>query len=231
LDTFNPRHHDEDEDLTQYEESFDDLRQLTPESYFDEVPDEDQDYDFDSEDDDAELERRRTKYAELKKDDKIFNNTYNLGYETSEDDIDDSENTRGAKDIRVDPSSPDYFLYDPDKYSEHVDSQIIQKEIFTFIAGNAELNTILGPEPERKKFVKTEINDIFKLLCTHLITRNNRNYFITPIYILDAISVTVSMDYKKLFDMLTYENKEVLLLELNTKYGFLDKLTKSNKMF
>ena len=229
MDTINPRHHDEDEDLTQYEESFDELQELNPESYFDEIT-EDQDYDFDGEDDEAELERRRTKYAELKRDDKIFNNTYNMGYETQEDD-DDSENTRGAKDIRVDPSSPDYFLYDQDKYSEYVDAQIIQKEIFSFISRNIELNEILGPDPEKKKFVKTEINEIFKILCTNLITRNNRNYFITPIYVLDAISVTVSMDYKKLFDMLTYENKEVLLLELNTKYGFLDKLTKSNKMF
>jgi hypothetical protein len=49
--------------------------------------------------------------------------------------------------------------------------------------------------------------------------------------VLDAISITVAMDYKKLFDMLSYENKEVLLLELNTKYGFLDKIMKSNKMF
>ncbi len=230
METNDPRHHDEDYDLNQYDESIDETRELDPESYFDEVSDDYHDYDFDEEDDDAELERRRTKYAELKKDDKIFNNTYNMGYENQEDE-DDSENVRGAKDIRVDPSSPNFFMYDQDKYSEYVDSQIIQKEIFAYIANSSELNAILGTDPEKKKFVKTEINEIFTILCTNLITKNNRNYFITPIYVLDAISVTVSMDYKKLFDMLSYENKEVLLLELNTKYGFLDRLTKSNKMF
>jgi hypothetical protein len=35
------------------------------------------------------------------------------------------------------------------------------------------------------------------------------------------------MDYKKLFDMLNTENQEILLLELNEKYLFLDgKMTK-----
>lgn len=230
METNDPRHHDEDHDLNQYDDSVEDTRELDPESYFDEISEDYHEYDFDGEDDEAELERRKNKYAELKKDDKIFNNTYNMGYENQEED-DDSENTSGVKDIRVDPSSPDFFLYDQDKYSEYVDAQIIQKEIFSFISRSEQLNAILGTDPEKKKFVKTEINEIFTILCTNLITRNPRNYFITPIYVLDAISVTVSMDYKKLFDMLTYENKEVLLLELNTKYGFLDRLSKSNKMF
>lgn len=154
-----------------------------------------------------------------------------MGYETPMDESDSDENSRGGREIRVDSSSPDYFLYDPDKYSEHVDTQIIQREIFNFIAGHTEINRILGSEPEKKKFVKAEINEIFSILCKHLITKNHRNYFITPIYVLDAISITVATDYKKLFDMLSYENKEVLLLELNSKYGFLDKIAKSNKMF
>lgn len=230
MEKINPRHHDEDDDLTLFNEQFDDRQELDPESYFDEVLNEDHEYDFDGEEDESELERRRTKYAELKRDDKIFNNTYNMGYEVHEE-ADDSENSRAPKDIKVDPSSPDYFLYDQEKYSEYVDSQIIQKEIFSFISSSIELNSILGQTPEKKKFVKSEINQIFNILCTQLITNNSRNYFITPIYVLDAMSVTVSMDYKKLFDMLTYENKEMLLLELNTKYGFLDKVAKTNKMF
>ena len=227
MDTFNQLP-DEDDDLTQYSDR-DEIEELGLENNgFDEEFDE---YDEDPDEDPAELERRRTRYAELKKDDKIFNNTYNMGYETPMDESDSDENSRGGREIRVDSSSPDYFLYDPDKYSEHVDTQIIQREIFNFIAGHTEINRILGSEPEKKKFVKAEINEIFSILCTHLITKNHRNYFITPIYVLDAISITVATDYKKLFDMLSYENKEVLLLELNSKYGFLDKIAKSNKMF
>lgn len=217
---------DEDDDLTQYNDEVEELG-LENTGFDDEFDD----FDGDIDEDPAELERRRARYAELKKDDKIFNNTYNMGYENPMDESDPDENARGGREIRVDSSSPDYFLYDPDKYSEHVDTQIIQREIFNFIAGHSEINRILGSEPEKKKFVKAEINEIFSTLCTHLITKNHRNYFITPIYILDAISITVAMDYKKLFDMLSYDNKEVLLLELNSKYGFLDKIAKSNKMF
>ena len=220
---------DEDDDLTQYNDS-DEIEELGLEpDHFD--PDFDDHYDDDLDEDPAELERRRQRYAELKKDDKIFNNTHNMGYENPMDEDEPDENSRGGREIKVDSSSPDFFLYDQDKYSEYVDSQIIQKEIFSYIETSEEINQILGTEPEKKKFVKTEINQIFSILCKNLITRNNRNYFITPIYVLDAISITVAMDYKKLFDMLSYENKEVLLLELNTKYGFLDKIMKSNKMF
>lgn len=227
MDTFNQLP-DEDDDLTQYSDR-DEIEELGLENNgFDEEFDE---YDGDPDEDPAELERRRTRYAELKKDDKIFNNTYNMGYETPMDEADSDENSRGGREIRVDSSSPDYFLYDPDKYSEHIDTQIIQREIFNFIADHTEINRILGSEPEKKKFVKAEINELFSILCKYLITKNHRNYFITPIYVLDAISITVAMDYKKLFDMLSYENKEVLLLELNSKYGFLDKIAKSNKMF
>lgn len=223
------RHHDEDEDLTQYEEH-DDIVELglEPDHFAEDFDDQ---YDELLDEDPAELERRRARYAELKKDDKIFNNTYNMGYENPMDEDEPDDNARGGREIKVDSSSPDFFLYDQEKYSEYVDAQIIQKEIFGYIAGNDEINQILGSEPEKKKFVKAEINQLFTLLCKNLISRNNRNYFITPIYVLDAISITVSMDYKKLFDMLSYENKEVLLLELNSKYGFLDKIAKSNKMF
>lgn len=223
------RHHEEDEDLTQYEEH-DDIVELglEPDHFAEDFDDQ---YDELSDEDPAELERRRARYAELKKDDKIFNNTYNMGYENPMDEDEPDDNARGGREIKVDSSSPDFFLYDQEKYSEYVDAQIIQKEIFGYIAGNDEINQILGSEPEKKKFVKAEINQLFTLLCKNLISRNNRNYFITPIYVLDAISITVSMDYKKLFDMLSYENKEVLLLELNSKYGFLDKIAKSNKMF
>ena len=41
--------------------------------------------------DDDELERRRSAYADLKKNDKIFNNTYNFGLDTAEDEDEGAE--------------------------------------------------------------------------------------------------------------------------------------------
>lgn len=225
-----PDQFDEYEGMTTSSEDYSDDHEQENDLYEEDF-EEDFDEEFDdSNEDPAELERRRARYAELKKDDKIFNNTYNMGYENGEDD-DFEDSGSSVREIKVDASSPDYFMYDKEQYAEYVDQGIIQREIFAFIQSSSEVNAILGPEPEKKKFVKQEINSLFEILCQNLITTNNRNYFITPIYVLDAISVTLSTDYKKLFDMLSYENKEVLLLELNSKYGFLDKLTKSNKMF
>lgn len=224
-------HLDEFNGINQPDEDYSNDHAHEDDFYRNDFEDDEIEDDFeDSDEDPAELERRRARYAELKKDDKIFNNTYNMGYENGDEDGYDESDSK-SREIRVDASSPDYFMYDREQYSEYVDQGIIQKEIFTFIQGSKEINELLGPEPEKKKFVKQEINSLFEILCNNLIGSNNLNYFITPIYVLDAISVTISTDYKKIFDMLSYENKEVLLLELNSKYGFLDKLTKSNKMF
>ena len=225
----------ENDDFLDIDESFSD--QFT---YFEEddsnYEDED-DEDFsshllDEDYDDDELERRRVAYAGLKRHDKIFNNTYNMGLDTSEDDDASSNSGRmGGPDIKLDSSSADYHLYDPEKYSDHVDHLIIRSDINQFISSSPSVQTILGDEPDRKKFTKSEINSLFEQINAGLSIGVKANAFISPIHVLDSISAIVSMEYKKIFDMLTYENKEVLLLELNAKYGFLDNLGKNYKMF
>jgi hypothetical protein len=46
--------------------------------------------------------------------------------------------------------------------------------------------------------------------------------FYSPIYILEAISSIASIEYKKIFDSLETDIQEILLIELNKKYKFLD---------
>lgn len=182
--------------------------------------------------DEDELERRRVAYAGLKKNDKIFNNTYNMGLETAEDEDDEPTTSRvGGPEIKLDSSSPDYNMYDPEKYADHVDLVIVRKDIDKFIASSSSVQAILGDEPEKKKFTKIEINSLFELINEGMSKGGRANVFVSPIHVLDSISSTVSMEYKKIFDMLTYENKEVLLIELNAKYGFLDSMGKNYKMF
>lgn len=181
--------------------------------------------------DDEEIERRRVAYAGLKKNDKIFNNTYTMGYETSEDDEEISVGRAGVNEIKLDSSSPDYNMYDPEKYADHVDLLIVRRDINNFIQSNDGVLAILGNEPEKKKFTKAEMNTLFESIHTGLSRGGSVNVFISPIHVLDSLSSTVSMEYKKIFDMLTYENKETLLLELNSKYGFLDSMGKNFKMF
>ena len=179
--------------------------------------------------DDAELERRRAAYADLKKSDKIFNNTYNMGLEATEDDEGDQPSSRSE--IKIDSGSAEYNMYDPMKYSEHVDLSIVQRDVHAFIQNCNEVLDILGDEPDKKKFVKAEVNQMFEILVNQLMKGSNVNVFINSIHILDAISSLTNMEYKKLFDMMSYDNKEVLLLELNTKYGFLDSTGRNHKMF
>lgn len=179
--------------------------------------------------DDAELERRRAAYADLKKNDKIFNNSYNFGFDTTEDEADQIK--AGGAGIKLDAGSPDYHLYDPDQYSDHVDLSIIQRDIHDFVQSNTTVKEILGNEPEKKKFSKSEINTLFEILNKSLSNGTSTNVFINPIHILDSMSSLLNMEYKKIFDQLSYDNKEILLVELNNKYGFLDSMGKNYKIF
>lgn len=219
--------HNEPEDFLDFDDELD--------SQYDDYSDQDEDFNdllLDEDYDDEELERRRVAYAGLKKNDKIFNNTYNMGLENSDEDDDEPTSSRvGGPEIKLDSSSPDYNMYDPEKYAEHVDQVIVRKDIDKFIANNKIIQEILGNEPEKKKFTKAEINSLFELINNGMSKGGSANVFVSPIHVLDSISSTVSMEYKKLFDMLTYENKEVLLIELNSKYGFLDSMGKNYKMF
>lgn len=203
------------EDLEIEDELLDDLLDQ------DEALDDSQDYD------DDELERRRLAYKDLKKTDKIFNNTYNVGYESNDED-DDPRKTNSTA-IKIDPGSAEYSMYDPQSYSEHIDLKIVQRDIHKFMSSNEQINSILGPDPEKKKFSKIEINQLFEILVAGLITPNN--HFVSSIHVLDSISTTTGLEYKKLFDMLAYENKEILLIELDKSYNILDSMGKNYKMF
>ena len=89
----------------------------------------------------------------------------------------------------------------------------------------------MGPEPAKKKFIKSEINDLFKIILNGVSVGESASVFVSSIHVLDTISALTCMEYKKLFDMLIYDNKEILLIELNKKYSFLDKSSKNLKMF
>jgi hypothetical protein len=180
--------------------------------------------------DDDELERRKTAYADLKKNDKIFNNTYNLGLDTTEDEEEGAPRA-STTEIKLDSGSPDYHMYDPEKFSDNLDLKIVQRDIYEFIKSNSRVKAILGNEPDKKKFIKSEINELFEILNLGLSNGATGNVFINPIHVLDSISSLINMEFKKIFDQLTYDNKETLLVELNNKYGFLENTGKNYKIF
>jgi hypothetical protein len=220
-----PRKHpddfsDLDTDLTI--EQDDTLEFHEDDSHFDDEPLAEGEYD------DEELERRRVAYSDLKRNDKIFGNTYNLGYETNDE---DDNSSKASSSIKLESGSAEFAMSDPDRYADHVDYTIVQRDIYNFIQSCDELQVILGDEPEKQKFTKPQINQIFSIILKGLTIGSNTTVFITPIQVLESISSTLNMEYKKIFDMLTYENKELLLIELNSKYGFLDGMGKNYKIF
>lgn len=207
-------------------EEFEDLGFEGQEDYSDEDDDQYMPIDLSDEDDPIEIERRKSKYATLRKTDKIFNNAYNMGQSNSGE-----EEVRASNNIKVDSSSPHHHLYDRDKYSDHIDDTITQYDIDKYISNSDEIKAILGDSTEKRKFTKDEVNLMFKVISEGVKVGEHASFFVSPIHILDSISSLTNMEYKKLFDMLSYDYKETLLLELNKKYGFLDKPSKNLKMF
>jgi len=224
-----------EDDLTDSVQELSESRFLRDDELDDDVSDEDE----------GELERRRTAYSELKKNDKIFNNSYTMGQMIGEE----IEETRSHTEIRIDPSSPDYQLYDRDQHSDFVDDSITQIDIHEFIVNSSEVKTLLGLQysdsdmnslattglmlemTEKKKFDKNEVNDLFEKILAGVRVGKRASAFVNPVYVFDAISSLTGLEYKKLFDMLKYENKEILLLELDGKYHILEKSSKDFRIY
>lgn len=176
----------------------------------------------------AELDRRKEAYSILKKDDKIFNNSFNMGSALDEDEPE----ARAKNEIRIDPGSADYNMYDRDCQEDFIDDSITQFDINAFVSGSAIVQKILkSPIDGKKKFTKTEVNTLFNTIKAGVSNGSQSSAFVNAINILDTLSSLTSLEFKKLFDMLTYENKEILLEELDKKYHFLDKSAKNFKIY
>ena len=159
------------------------------------------------------------------------NNRYNTG-----EGLDESEEYQYQKNISVSGDYSDAYLKDLYDYENSLDLKVILDFIFKEFSEDEEVNTIL--EISKNNFVvkkikisKDELNYVFNKLHEKIKKNNSGTIFYSPIYLLEIISSVTSMDYKKLFDMMNTENQEILLLELNEKYFFLDgKMTKKRRI-
>ena len=86
------------------------------------------------------------------------------------------------------------------------------------------------PAAPRNRSTKPELNLAFARLC-ELVRTNRKTTFIGPIDVLDFVSMISQLDFKRLFESMEYEHKEVLLLELNNKFGILDGKVRFKKLF
>lgn len=179
----------------------------------------------DKEETPEEAEERHKVHLQKKRNDKIFNNSYNTG-EGAE-----VEYSSGG-DIKLSHMHAESHLHDPEKYRDYLDFQIVQRDIQIVVEATPEIMKILASEPNKKKYTKVEINSIFGILKQKLNRGQNQSYFVSPIQILEAVSNLTMLEYKKLFDTLDYEYKEDLIKELNKTHKILDKHSnRSRKLF
>lgn len=156
------------------------------------------------------------------REDKIFNNSYYNG-----DKLKDSEEYEFSKKISVSTDYSDNYLKDLYDYEEQLEAKFILDIIFEFLQKDEVLSKYTielteDPAVSKIKFSKEDINLIFNRVHENLDLANHGISFYSPIYILEAISSISSMEYKKIFDSLDTEIQEILILELNKKYKFLE---------
>jgi len=173
---------------------------------------------------DEEIRRQKIK------DDKIFNNGYKAGEGLREE-----EDYTYQSSISVDTNYSDRYLKDVYEYEETLDYNIGITKIFKMIEEDKELSGLLHKmdNNQRLKLSKDEINWCFGKILKLMEPDNNKGEttetFYNPIYVLEALSSIININssdpiryYKKIFDCLDVEIQEELIIELNSKYNFLD---------
>jgi hypothetical protein len=156
------------------------------------------------------------------REDKIFNNSYYNG-----DKLKDPDEYEFSKKIAVSSDYSDNYLKDLYDYEEQLESKFILDIIFEFLQKDEVLSKYTI-EPNQNsnvakiKFSKEDINLIFSRINENLDIGAHGITFYSPIFILEVISSISSMEYRKIFDYLDTEIQELLLIELNKKYNFLD---------
>jgi hypothetical protein len=178
---------------------------------------------LDTESIDDEDEARYQQHLKLKREDKIFNNSWNSGDGVS----DEMYHNTG---IRLDPGHTDSHLLDAASFDRYTDKMIIERDLNQIALSDDIMVGLMNISQESRKFTKPELNLAFSRL-NELVITNNKTTFIGPIDVLDFVSMISQMDFKRLFESLEYEHKEVLLLELNNKFGILDGKVRFKKLF
>lgn len=156
------------------------------------------------------------------REDKVFNNSYYNG-----DNLKDSAEYEFSKKISISHDYSDAYLKDIYDYEEELESKFILDVIFDFIKKDSIISEYADritsdPAVSKIKFSKEEINLIFNRVHDNLDITSYGIRFYSPIYILEVISSLSSLEYKKIFDLLDTDTQQLLVVELNKKYKFLD---------
>jgi hypothetical protein len=178
------------------------------------------DEELENQNDHAEVEDSREDSSH--REDKIFNNRYNIGDTQVE-----GEELRYSNKIAIASDYADSYLKDLYDYESALETRSIIESLFSFILQDTELSIMVhrgdGVSSTAKiKFSREEVNFFFNRVNERFEVSADAAIFYSPIYILEILSSISSIEYRKLFDMLETDYQEILLIELNKKYKFLD---------
>lgn len=177
-------------------------------------------------DDDEKTQNELDEIREKIKTDKIFNNGYREG-----DGLRDEDEYEHHSSISVHSNYSDKYLKNEYEYEEALDYNIGVSKIFEVIEGDSDLRSLLHKidEDEKIKLSKEEINWCFKRILKNIRNVSDIENFYSPIYIVEVMSSILNInssdpikDYKKIFDCLDADIQEELIIELNSKYNFLE---------
>ena len=159
-----------------------------------------------------------------KREDKIFNNSYYNGDNLKGDEYSFSNalmaDDRYAKSYLRD-------IYEPEDNMQYT---MVRDEILKLLDSNEYLRSILD-DNNNKKFNKEKINEIFSILLKYFTVESKHKRFVNLIYVFDNISNLTGLKYNNLFDLLEYDYKELLIIELDTHFNVLNTHKTNSKMF
>lgn len=158
-----------------------------------------------------------------KRTNKIFNNTYNQGNKLKGNDY----NLNSS--IQVENAYAGAYMKDIYDTDNAMQMNVVRDVIFELLDVNDEIKSIIGNN--KKKFNKESINRIFKIIYEHFNADKQLKIFMNLIYIFDIVSNISGMKYKNLFDLLDYEFKQKIIVELDTQYNILKDYSHFNSMF
>jgi hypothetical protein len=107
----------------------------------------------------------------------------------------------------------DYMsMYMKDSYDiDSVEYTNLLEKIETFINENERFKLLT--DSDETKYTKEDINDLFTSIYEFFMKNPNSSKFMRIAYMFDILCVTTNVKHSNMFDLLSYENKSIILKE------------------
>ena len=141
----------------------------------------------------------------MKNNEKILNNSYKNGDNLKGDDY-EFDNKLVADEDYMSVYMKDTCDIDSSEYEK------MSQEIDTFIQENEKYKQLT--DTDDTKYTKEEINELFSLVYYHFLSNKDLKRFMRIAYMFDILCVTTNIKHSNMFDLLSFENKKIVINNL-----------------